>query len=75
LWNCEQLATERKNLATQSDELQGLMAKAETGAAGTMVSEVAYGPDYSRVRGKAHFVDEAWRENKCTAPAAAPVAK
>jgi hypothetical protein len=34
LYDCKQLETERKNLATRAAELQGLMAKAETGVAG-----------------------------------------
>src|SRR5258706_15925336 len=34
LYDCKQLETERKNLATRGAELQGLMAKADTGVAG-----------------------------------------
>ena len=39
LYDCKQLETERKSLATRSAELQGLMAKAETGVAGPVVAE------------------------------------
>jgi hypothetical protein len=34
LYNCKQLETERKTLATKAAELQGLMAKAQIGVAG-----------------------------------------
>jgi hypothetical protein len=65
LYNCKQLETERKSLAKRAAELQGLMAKAETGAAGAVVSELAYRNDYIAVRGQSRNADEAWRRNKC----------
>src|ERR1700680_1445087 len=51
LYDCKQLEPERKALATRAAELQGLMAKAETGVAGSVVSELAYRNDYIAVRG------------------------
>jgi hypothetical protein len=78
LWDCKQLEPERKTLANRAAELQGLMAKAETGAAGPLVAEMAYRNEYLAVRGQAHFAEEAWRKNNCheTPPApAAPPAK
>jgi hypothetical protein len=76
LWECKQLETERKNLAARTEELQKLMAKAETGAGGAVVAEMAYRNDYVAVRGQAHFAEEAWRRNKCreTVAGAAPPA-
>jgi len=78
LYECKQLEPERKSLATRAAELQGLMAKAETGAAGTVVGELAYRNEYIAVRAQAKLAEEAWRRNKChdtppaaTAPAAA----
>jgi hypothetical protein len=65
LYDCKQLETERKTLSNRAAELQGLMAKAETGFAGPVVSELAYRNDYVAVRGQAHFAEEAWRKNKC----------
>ena len=44
-YDCKQLEGERKSLAGRAAELQGLMAKAETGAGGAVVSEVAYRND------------------------------
>jgi hypothetical protein len=73
LYECKQLETERKNLANRSAELQGLIAKAQTGVAGPVVAELAYRNEYIAVRGQAKNADEAWRNNKCreTPPVAA----
>ena len=65
LWDCKQLETERKALATRTEQLQKLMAKAETGAGGAVVSELAYRNDYIAVRGQSQLAEEAWRRNKC----------
>jgi hypothetical protein len=74
LWDCKQLEPERKRLAMRTAELQGLMAKAETGAAGSVVAELAYRNDYVAVRGQSHYADEAWRRGNCReTPAAAAV--
>jgi hypothetical protein len=73
LYDCKQLEPERKTLAARAAELQGLMAKAETGVAGSVVSELAYRNDYIAVRGQARLAEEAWRRNKChESPAATP---
>ena len=77
LYECPQLVTERKYLATRAAELQALMAKAQTGVAGPVVAELAYRNEYIAVRGQAKLADEAWARNKCHdgAPAAgAPAA-
>jgi hypothetical protein len=73
LYECKQLETERKNLANRSAELQGLMAKADTGVAGPVIAELAYRNEYISVRGQARLAEEAWQSNKChaSAPAAA----
>jgi hypothetical protein len=78
LYECKQLELERKTLATRSAELQGLMAKAETGVAGPVVAELAYRNDYIAVRGQTKLAEEAWQRNKCqasipSAPSAASV--
>lgn len=73
LYECKQLEPERKNLATRAAELQGLMAKAETGAGGAVVAELAYRNDYTAVRGQQRLAEEAWQRNKCReTPASAP---
>ena len=71
LYECKQLEPERKTLANRAAELQGLMAKAETGTGGAVVVELAYRNDYISVRAQQKLAEEAWRRNKCheTAPA------
>ncbi|MCG6206764.1 twin-arginine translocation pathway signal [Rhodopseudomonas sp. HC1] len=72
LYSCEQLAAERKSLDARLTELNGLMRKAETGVAGSVVSEVAYRNDYINVKAQSRLAEQTWRDNKCTeAPAAA----
>jgi hypothetical protein len=65
LYNCKQLEAERKSLANKTAELQGLIAKAETGTGGTVVAELAYRNDYVALRGQSHYAEEAWRKNRC----------
>ncbi|MGJ5177060.1 hypothetical protein ACQR16_01515 [Bradyrhizobium oligotrophicum] len=74
LYDCKQLEAERKALAARTAEVQGLMAKAETGAGGVVVAEVAYRNDYVAVRGQSQLAEEAWRRNKCVETPPAPVA-
>jgi len=74
LYDCKQLEGERKALAARTAELQGLMAKAQTGAGGAVVAEVAYRNDYIAIRGQSQFAEEAWRRNKCVETPPAPVA-
>ena len=65
LYDCKQLAPERKRLATALAENQGLMAKAETGVGGSVVSELAYRNENIALHGQLHFAEEAWRKNRC----------
>src|SRR5258708_1845828 len=63
LYDCKQLEAERKNLATRAAELQGLIAKAQTGVGGPVVAELAYRNEYISVRGQAKFAEDAWQSN------------
>jgi hypothetical protein len=65
LYECSQLGPERKALVNRLADLQGLMAKAETGVAGPVVAELAYRNEYIAVRGQSKLAEEAWRKNKC----------
>jgi hypothetical protein len=65
LYDCKQLEPERKRLAARSAELQGLMAKAETGVGGAVVAEVAYRNEYIATRGQAKLAEQAWQKNRC----------
>lgn len=73
LYDCKQLEAERTSLTIRAAELQGLMAKADTGAAGPVVAEFAYRNDFVTARAQYKLADEVWRRNKChdTPPAAA----
>jgi hypothetical protein len=75
LYECKQLEPERQNLAKRAAELQGLMAKAETGAGGAVVAELAYRNDLISIRGQQRLAEEAWQRNRCreTIPGAATV--
>jgi hypothetical protein len=65
LYNCKQLEAERKALSMRQAELQGLIAKAQSGVGGPVVAELAYRNEYIAVRGQAKNADEAWARNKC----------
>ena len=65
LYDCKQLESERKSLASRTAELQGLMTKAETGVAGSVVSEMAYRNDYIALRGQSKLAEEGWQKNRC----------
>jgi hypothetical protein len=72
LYDCKQLEAERKNLANRAAELQGLISKAQTGAAGPVVAEIAYRNEYIAVRGQTRNAEEAWQLNKCHETSPAP---
>ena len=69
LTDCPQLEGERKRLASRTAELQGLIDKAQTGAAGTVVGEVAYRNEYISTRAQAKLAEEQWQKNRCVASA------
>jgi hypothetical protein len=70
LWDCKQLEPERKSIAARIEELQRMMAKAQTGAGGAVVSEMVYRNDYITARGQQKLAEETWRRNKCQETAA-----
>lgn len=72
LSDCPQLEAERKRLQTRTAELQGLIDKAQTGTAGSVVGELAYRNDYISTRAQAKLADEQWQKNKCVASAPPP---
>jgi hypothetical protein len=68
LYDCKQLEAERKSLATRTAELQGLITKAETGVAGSVVAELAYRNEYIALRGQSKLAEEGWQKNRCLEP-------
>lgn len=81
LYDCKQLAASRQSHAGRVEELKRLMAKAETGPAGSVMSELAYRSDYLSAQAQLKAVNAAIARNRCgsegtaqTPPPAAPVA-
>ncbi|HEY0329855.1 MAG TPA: twin-arginine translocation pathway signal [Rhodopseudomonas sp.] len=75
LWDCKQLETERKSLAVRIAELDGLIAKAQTGTGGAVMAEIGYRNSYITLRAQAKLADEVWARNKCvSAPTPPPPA-
>jgi hypothetical protein len=73
-FDCKQLEAERKYLATRTAELQGLIAKADTGVGGSVVGELAYRNDYISARASAKLAEETWQRNKCAGSSSAAAA-
>jgi hypothetical protein len=65
LYDCKLLETERKGLKTKIEDLERLMAKAQTGAGGPVVAELAYRNDYIAYRGQQKLAEKAWQRNNC----------
>jgi hypothetical protein len=65
LYDCRQLAEVRKQQSDRVDELKRLMAKAETGTGGSVVSELAYRPDYATAQASLKLANRVWNENHC----------
>lgn len=74
LYDCRQLATARAASNSRVIELEGLMAKAETGVAGGLVSGLAYQTDYLSARAQRDLIDEKFAASNCSAELAAPAA-
>jgi hypothetical protein len=64
-YDCKLLEAERKRLKTSIEDLERLMAKAQTGAAGPVVAELAYRNDYIAYRGQQKLAEKAWQRNNC----------
>ncbi len=65
LYDCAQLDTARRPVAEKLSELRGLMAKAETGAAGSLVSGVAYQSEFTATKAQLDLIDQNRRRNNC----------
>lgn len=69
LFDCKQLEAERTSLEARTAQLQGLIDKAKTGVAGSVVGEAVYRNDYITTRASLKSANEAWERNKCVASA------
>jgi hypothetical protein len=72
LYSCKQLGTARKGANDRVVELEGLMAKAETGAGGALASGLAYQTDYLTARAQRDLIDEKIRQYNCSPADLAP---
>jgi hypothetical protein len=74
-YKCPQLAAAIQGTVARQRELEGLMAKARTGAGGQVVNAAVYEPDYLVARGDLNELRREARNKHCTVPpdaAAAP---
>ena len=65
LYDCKQLATERVTVDAKVVQLEGLIAKAETGVAGGLVSGLAYQSEYGLARAQRDLIDQKRAANNC----------
>ncbi len=66
LYNCKQLGRARRVSNNRVVDLERLMAKAETGAAGSLVSGLAYQTDYLSERARRDQIDEKITKDNCS---------
>lgn len=71
LYDCKQLAAAHQSHAGRVEELKRLMAKAETGPAGSVMSELAYRSDYLSAQAQLKAVNAALARNRCGSEGAA----
>ena len=69
---CGLLQREMNELTTRAYELRALQAKARQDAAGALVAEIAYQPDYLTTVGNMELVENAARDRDCDPPIVAP---
>jgi hypothetical protein len=64
-YECKQLVPLRAAHTAKIEELRRLMAKAETGPGGGVMSELAYRPDLTRAQADLNSVNSSWERNRC----------
>lgn len=65
LYNCDQLNTAHQQVGARVAELKGLMAKAESGFAGALMSGLAYQSEYVTARGELEQIEENRQKLNC----------
>ena len=65
IYHCDDLARSIQGMAARVRELEGLKAKAETGAGGQLVSAAVYEPDLLTARGELKEMQRSAREKQC----------
>jgi hypothetical protein len=64
-YECEALIKKANETSKRESELVELMAKAQSGGAGSLVSTIAYGPTLNTVRGDLKLLRAAMAEKQC----------
>lgn len=64
-YDCKQLEVQRTAHTTRIDELRRLMAKAETGPGGGVMSEIGYRADLTRAQADLASANSSWQRNRC----------
>lgn len=67
LYDCKQLEGLRASHTARIDELQRLMAKAATGPAGGVMSEIGYRADLTRAQADLASANSSWQRSRCGA--------
>ncbi|HEY7229469.1 MAG TPA: twin-arginine translocation pathway signal [Pseudolabrys sp.] len=65
LYSCKELAEATQNVAARQLELEKLMARAETDSSGRLMSDLAYRPEYSQLRGQMNELRRTSAEKNC----------
>jgi hypothetical protein len=74
LFDCPSIKVAAVGIATRQRELEGLMARADRGPAGGLVSATTYKPEYITLRGKMSQLRRVAAENHCNFDPAAVAA-
>jgi hypothetical protein len=64
-YQCDDLNRRAQGLVTREKQLREDMAKAEQGAAGELISTLAYRTDYLAVRGEMNLLQKTAADKKC----------
>lgn len=65
IYSCKELYTAIDNEKVREERLRGLMAKAESGPAGGLMSTLAYRGDYLQSRGNQLAAQQTLKDKKC----------
>jgi len=73
LFQCDDIDREAKNVAARQKQLEALMAKSGTSAAGQLIGDASYGTELASMRGQMRDLREAARDKNCNfVPGAEP---
>jgi hypothetical protein len=70
LFSCDDIARTRTGVLARQKQLEELMAKAGTDAAGRIIAETTYGTEYAATRGQLRSLQATATEKNCNVPAA-----